>query len=319
MKRLLLILEGAIDPENSLWREGVPGLAPFLETGVARRLAPPTPQMVPETAWLGLAPHHVRMREGPLVVAALEVDPPERTLHFRLDPLDATGDLLKGNEELVRSVLPRLATKRLTTVIGPEGVHGLVREGWADLGTFPPGGPLPDGEGDTELRRFIDDSVNLLLASEENRRRVEDGLPAFGPLWPWAHGPRESVPNLALERGEIAAIDSPSIRFRGLARLAGLPGRGSPGAARIVHRSFVRYDDPEERAHRVRESLGKLDANALDRLTLLVPGPEGGLALTWDRERFAGVRTPFDERMYLEGNAPETSLTDLAREALTPE
>ena len=146
---------------------------------------------------------------------------------------------------------------------------------------------------------------------------MDEGRPGFGPLWPWAHGPRTAVPNLALLRGEIAAVDTPSIRLRGLARLAGLPGRGSEGAARLVHRSVARFADPEERLHALRFVTDRIDRDAIDRLTLLMPGPVAGLALTWDRERPEGVDGPFDERRIEDGTGPESSVADLADGILT--
>src|SRR5579862_1991404 len=125
--------------------------------------------------------------------------------------------------------MKRLDTRTLTTVTGEGLNHALVWEGLGDLMTRSPaeatGQPLksvlPEGDAEPILRRFIDDSVNVLAELEMNLRRADEGLPRFDLLWPWGHGTRVAVPNLALRRGEPARVESSSLRLAGLSRLAG--------------------------------------------------------------------------------------------------
>ena len=80
---------------------------------------------------------------------------------------------------------------------------------------------LPEGDNEPALRRFIDDSINLLSELEFNAERLDKGLLPVNLLWPWGQGIRTDVPNLALMRGAPATVLSDSLRLEGVARLAG--------------------------------------------------------------------------------------------------
>jgi len=211
----------------------------MVEQAQVFRLQPMPPQPTPESAFLGLAPGDVRLARGPLTVAALRRDPPSDSVQFHLSlmSVDEAGlaasvptPLPAEDVRLAMEAAQRLDTSRLTVLLGEQTDHALVWEkGSLDLGTTPPsevaGQPihqhLPEGDGETLLRRFIDDSVNLLDGLELNRRREGDGLPKLNLLWPWGFGFRTAVPNLALRRGEIVTVHSASLRLEGLCRLVG--------------------------------------------------------------------------------------------------
>jgi len=239
MRRTILILPGLLsDPEcESFLRQKLPALSILSEIGEMRKVAATPPSQTPEAMLLGLGPDTVHLRQGPLTVSAFGFDPPERSTHFHLslmsfcDGIGSTPSAIPMPEEVEKLLTEakRLNTKLLTALKGEVLDHGFVWEAVGDLGTHSASSIngnriedfLPEGDGETALRRFIDDSINLLSSLEMNERRIDEGLAPYNLLWPWGHGVRTPVPNLALRRGEPAAIESASMRLAGLTRLAG--------------------------------------------------------------------------------------------------
>lgn len=188
---------------------------------------------------LGFGPEALDASEGVLIVSALGADPPEKSVHFHVQ-LASLGE--SGVVELVRdapteadvrelmAAAERLETDRLAIVAGQNLSHGLVwLAGSLDLQTHPLAAAagseiaqhLPEGDGEKMLKRFIEDSVDLLSGLELNRRRFDQGLVPLNLLWPWGQGLRPYVENQAIRRGISATIFSASMRLMGLARLAG--------------------------------------------------------------------------------------------------
>lgn len=239
MRRTILVIPGLLSgPESeSDLRQKLPHLSAMAEMGVLQRVATPPANETPEAMLLGMSPATVDLRQGPLTVSAFGFDPPGRSTHFHLSLMSLSDNvltlprLLPKPEDLdvLMAAAVRLNTKLLTVLKGETLDNALVWEALGDLGTKSPAavggqnifGSLPEGDGENQLRRFIDDSVNLLSSLELNERRVDEGLPPFNVLWPWGHGIRTPVPNLALLRGEPAHVESASIRLAGLTRLAG--------------------------------------------------------------------------------------------------
>lgn len=194
---------------------------------------------MPESAFLGLKPGELECAEGPLILSALRVDPPERSVQFHLSlaSLSEEGKVSALNpppsSAHVRSVMQaasRLNTEKLTIVAGEGSVHGLVWEpGSLDMRTHSIDSvsgegitqKFPEGDGEKQFRRFIEDSVDLLSNLELNRRRTDEGFLPLNLLWPWGQGMRPPTPNLAIKRGTAATIVSRSMRLRGLTRLVG--------------------------------------------------------------------------------------------------
>ncbi|HWA84434.1 MAG TPA: hypothetical protein VG820_13415 [Fimbriimonadaceae bacterium] len=237
MRRIIVIVPELLG-EPSVLGQKLPGLERIAELGSLFRLQPLPTVETPEALYLGLKPGEGQLRQGPLTIAALGADPPERSTHFHLSLLSFDDGLARvpkqaeaTDEEmsLLMKEAEKLNTKLLTIVTGSGLDHGLV---WEDLGeqhTMAPsecdGRPvkacLPEGDGETQLRRLIDDSINLLSDLEINQRRIDEELPPLNLLWPWGQGTRCPVPNLALRRGEPALVVSASARLQGLSRLAG--------------------------------------------------------------------------------------------------
>ncbi|AIE88019.1 hypothetical protein [Fimbriimonas ginsengisoli] len=346
MRRIVLILPGLLvepDSESPL-RQKLPALQVMAETGSVFRLAAMPRIETPEALFLGMRPNEAQMRQGPLTVSALGADPPEKSTHFHLSLMsfvdgvvDAPDYLPTPTEvESISEQAKRLNTSKLTLVRGEALDHGLVWESRGDFGTTsatdvkgqPMKPNLPEGDGETLFRRYIDDSINLLTDLELNQRRIDEGLAPLNLLWPWGHGERRPVPNLLLRRGERAVVESGSMRLAGLSRLAGyrhedraLVGRGVNTKFRnlaqrtgqrdvsiIFLDAFEEFNraGKEEELHWMvreldREMLQPLFDSALEtatRITLLSPGLDGkpGLGLVSEPQSPLSNWVPFDER-----------------------
>lgn len=239
MRRTILIIPHALAPEGreSLISELESALLPLVTRSQLSRLVPLEDSAVPEAAWLGINPSTVFLADGPLTVSALGVDPPERSVQFHLSVLscDEVGvahlpqiSAPPEDMQLLLEQAEKLNTAAVTLVKGQGLDHGLVWEkGSLDLHTHTAGEVsghalstmLPEGEGERMLRRYIDDSVNLLSTLELNRRRADEGLPLLNLLWPWGQGIRVPMPNLAVQRGQPVWVESGSMRLAGLARM----------------------------------------------------------------------------------------------------
>lgn len=304
------------------------------------------------------------MRQGPLTVSALGADPPERSTHFHVSLLGLVdGDVAgppevvpQGDLDAIIQHAKKLNTRTLTFLSGENLDHALVWEGVGDLQTEPAdeviGQPMkphrPEGDAEKELRRFIDDSVNLLSELELNERRMDEGLPPLNLLWPWGHGVRRPVPNLILKRGERAQVESASMRLAGLARLVGYRhgdrravGKGT--GTRLEHLvdqamahdlTILLIEAPgqlrregliEELHWFVREMDGRLLKPLYDsalrgtgRFALIAPGEGSGLTLQFESAPAGNNRYPFDERALEERALTQTDAWTAIEEALKP-
>ncbi len=367
MRRTVVIIPDLLakTPEDSPLLQKLETLRTMTELGELQRVRPLPNLETPEAVYLGLNPNEGQMKQGPLTVAAFGQDPPDRSIHFHvsllgvLDGFAMEPPAVVAQEELAKVLehAKRLNTKTLTFLNGENTDHALVWEGLGDLHTTPakdvidkPIKPaLPEGDAERELRRFIDDSINLLSELEFNERRIDEGLPPLNLLWPWGHGRRQAVPNLLLKRGERAHVESNSMRLAGLTRLAGYRhgDRGSFGAgintrlallattARENELTIIVIDAPqslkengllEELHWFVRELderlLKPLFDNALkerSRIALLATAESEGLALNFETAMHNADPYPFDERSLEERSLKRTEAWDFIARSLKPE
>lgn len=332
MRRVVVHFPGLVAVDgDSVLRNPPPELKAIADRGRIDRLAP-TPQLeTPEALLLGMSPREGQMRQGPLTIAALGADPPPRSTHFHVSVGSLKDDVVSvpksaptaDDVAAVVAAANRLNTRDLTFVAGIGLDHGLVWERVGDLGTTALHQNLsftadrPEGDGEPLLRRWIDDSVNILADHPINLQRIDEGAEPLNILWPWGHGVRQAVPNLFLQRGEQTHVESGSLRLAGLSRLAGYRhggvqafGHGTGVAFGAIARtvtqndaSIVVFDVTEFRQEgRIeeldwflrefdREFLGAL-TGAPVRITLLTDG----LALRYDQEAHCEPNAPFDER-----------------------
>ena len=351
----------ASDPEQeSALRTLPPALAQVVERGTVKKLSPMEQSVTPEAAWLGIAPGEAQVPQGPLTVAALRHDPPDGSVHFHLTlcSADAAGRLEMVTEapsdEEVRIVFQaaeQLRTGALTPLAGEGTDHALVWEdGSIEMSSEAPtavvGEPLlahaPQGDGEKTLRRFIDDAVNLLSALELNHVRTEEGRPPLNCLWPWGQGFRPDLPNLALQRGDVAHVESGSMRMEGLSRLVGYTHGDRAAFGRGLKIDYARMRDGATGGrptlallHNVEEMQrhGRLDeiAWSLERLSeavvepllgdqgehpfmlrLAAPGGCASLGGSPDRASSTGLALEYDSRRPGQGRAPfdERALDD---------
>jgi 2,3-bisphosphoglycerate-independent phosphoglycerate mutase len=362
MRSIVIVIPDWLGEEDVL-RQTLPGLAKLSELGRISRLAPDPPVETPEALALGLSPDVVRLRQGPLTVSALGADPPDRSTHFHLSLLEfldgqVLGSSILPSPEDLRATLElakKLNTRALTLVEGEGRDHGLVWEGLGDLRTTPPSqavghairSALPEGDAEVILRRYIDDSINLLTELELNQIRAEEGLPLLNLLWPWGEGVRQRVPNLALKRGQPSTVFSASIRMQGLTRLAGYRHadrsklrsginwnleflaerlRTEPSSIVFIDTcQTLRLESKLEEAawftHRLDELLfGPISEWLGDEpfsLTLLAPSRSGvGLVLNFDSQSLRNSSMPFDLRATEEAKIPVTTSWESVQAAL---
>jgi 2,3-bisphosphoglycerate-independent phosphoglycerate mutase len=185
---------------------------------------------------------------------------------------------------------------------------------------------LPIGEGENMLRRFVDDSINLLGSLELNRVRREEGLAPLNCLWPWGQGFRPDLPNLPLRRGDVVHVESGSFRLQGLCRLVGYAhgprasfGTGlrtnfdqvrTTALSRRLSLTVIHSIAEMQRHHRTDETIYTLEelddkvlVPLLERaarepfeLCLAAPAEGSGLVLRYSSEREERGSYPFDER-----------------------
>ncbi len=233
MQRLIVLLPHLIsDPEQeSFLRQKLPDLERLSEASTIFELLPVEGGVTPEATLLGLSPGLVELADGPLTCSWLGVDPPDRSVQFHVSllHLDEEGILHRIEvDEEIAPVLSRLDRPRWTFVPGRGPDHALVwEEGSLELGAHAPFEGMdyrthrPEGDGETVLRSWIEDSVDLLGNHPLNREREDKGLLRVNIGWPWGPGFRNTVPNLPLRRGRLAKIITASRRLWGLSRLAG--------------------------------------------------------------------------------------------------
>lgn len=201
------------------------------------RLRPLPDDVTREWISLGVNPAGKSIADGPLMIASMRLEPPQRSVHFRLS-LASLDEFVTAKpppptpEEAttLAAAVSRLETRSLTPAWRQGLDHGLVwLNGSLELLTWPIceldgqpiAGRLPEGDGERILRRLIDDSIDLLSGLECNRIRQEEGILPLNLLWPWGFGFRPDIPNLALRRGVPIRLVSESWRLEGLARMTG--------------------------------------------------------------------------------------------------
>ena len=268
----LLVLPGLLSPDDE--PDLLPNFArlPRLKEARLRRLSF-ADGISPAPLWLGLEPSEGELAPGPLRVAALGADPPERSTHFGLDYLRGTPEALAlsgGVPDVAdfRALLAPLLRGPFRLLPGEAASDALVWEGLGAFRTLSPeeaaGQSLKEATPDGEpwLRRFVDDAANLFLDAEPNRVRRGEGRSELLTAWPWGAGTRLPVPSLPLRLGRPLSVSGGPESFRGLARLAGARARGEAEIVVLDDASRWRTSGgfEEVEARLLRELLPQVDA-----------------------------------------------------------
>ncbi len=307
-----------------------------------------------ELSCLGLNPEDHPVSEGVVRSHGLPFDVGTKSIFFGFDlislqedesivvppgPIPVESLWLAGN-------LTRLSSKRLQ-VEYDSGLLGAIhwREGSLEHRTVP--APdimgkkwrecLPEGDGESMLRQWIDDSANLLMEAEFNRIRFQEGIPVISMAWPWGGGRGVKLPNLPLNLKCPVSVHTDSPRLLKLARMTGCnvldlgnvwanPVRLSvhEGVTIVTLTSFVearqlnRAERMEELWNRIADSLigesMKLTKVKPREISIIGSNPnQQGLCVTWSSEVFAGDRVPYHERVLGDPTLPSWHLWEHIR------
>ena len=250
----IVVLRGllTLDEDHSV----ITNISAFRQIGIESKLFKfeLEPDELFESAILGHS--NLVLDQGPLTVAALGWNPPERSVHFHLSLLSLIRDSVGcdiplptfAESKVISEQMERLNTDNLTVLLGEGLDHALVREQRLEIRTTKPSvvcanglaASLPEGDNENEMRRFIDDSINLLAEQEFNVRRTDHGIAPINLCWPWGQGERQRIPNRALELGVPWRVRAHSLALRGLAKLSGFRPEKLPVCKEIDFRSLGR-------------------------------------------------------------------------------
>ena len=197
---------------------------------------------------LGYDPLEFYTGRGPVEAAAMGIPMDARDVAFRASLISTYGEKLLDyssghiTTEEARPLIEeckRLCTRQQKLFPGVSYRHILLwNDGPLDVLTHAPhenmGKPLadilPTGESESQLRRIIWDSIELLSEHPFNKRRRDEGKPEANTLWPWGQGRAPRLPSFFSRRGITGAVISAVDVIRGLGSLTGLEIVNVPGA-----------------------------------------------------------------------------------------
>ena len=270
MKYILLVPDGAADEpleelegKTPLEVARTPNLDRLAETAMVGAVQVTPRDMYPGSdaanmALLGYDPRKYYTGRGPIEATAMGIPMEARDVAFRCSLVTTDGahllDYSSGHiatedaKPLIEFANRKLGTPTLRLFPGVSYRH-ICRwaEGPVNLKTAPPHenqGRLlseiyPEGEGDSRVRAFIEDSINLLDDHPYNRQRKAEGKPAANMLWLWSPGRAPQLPAFfarrAMTGGVISAVDV----VRGLGKLTGLEIIAVPGATGYFDTNYV--------------------------------------------------------------------------------
>lgn len=199
-------------------------------------------------ALLGYDPRVYYTGRGPVEAAAMQIPMDPKDVAFRCSLVTTDGEKMldysaghipTAESRLLIEAAQKICTRAQRLFPGVSYRHILRwTDGPLDVETFAPhenmdrrlAEILPSGEGESQLRRFIWDSLDLLDDLPYNRRRREEGQPAANTLWPWGQGRAPQMPSFAKVRGKTGAVIAAVDVIKGLGRLTGLEVADVPGA-----------------------------------------------------------------------------------------
>lgn len=270
MKYILLVPDGAadepldeLDGKTPLEVARTPNLDRLAETGIVGAVQVTPPDMYPGSdaanmALLGYDPTRYYTGRGPIEASAMGIPMDEKDVAFRCSLVTTDGERLLdyssghiSTEEarpLIEFANQKLGTSSIRLFPGVSYRH-ICRwtGGPSDLKTAPPHenqGRLlteiyPEGEADTKVRAFIEDSINLLNDHPYNHQRREEGKPLANMLWLWSPGRVPQLPAFYTRRGVTGAVISAVDVVRGLGKLTGLEIVRVPGATGYFDTNYV--------------------------------------------------------------------------------
>lgn len=261
MKSLLLVPDGAadepldeLDGKTPLMVAKTPNLDRLSETGLVGAVEVTPPEMYPGSdaanmALLGYDPKKHYTGRGPVEAAAMGIPMEPKDVAFRCSLITTDGETLidysaghiatEDARELVMLANEKLGTRAMTLFPGVSYRHILRwSDGPVDVLTHPPHENMskkladiyPVGDGDSKIKKFIEDSLNLLDDHPYNRRMRAEGKPVANTLWLWSPGRAPILTPFFQKHGITGAVIAAVDVVRGLGVLAGLEIVNVPGA-----------------------------------------------------------------------------------------
>ncbi len=261
MKTILLVIDGAadfpcesLDGQTPLQAAHTPHLDALARTGIVGSVQVTPVDMYPGSdaanmALLGYDPAKFYTGRGPIEAAAMQIPMEEKDVAFRCSLVTTDGvtmlDYSSGHidtedsRKLIELANSKLGTSSIKLFPGVSYRHIMRWTGGpTDVRTYPPHETvgrklseiLPEGDGDVVLRKFIDDSINLLNDLPFNKRRREEGISPANTLWPWSPGRAPQLTAFSKKRGVTGGLISAVDVVRGLGVLTGLQIINVPGA-----------------------------------------------------------------------------------------
>lgn len=270
MKYVLIVPDGMadeplaeLDGATPLQAASTPAMDALAKNGLVGSVSVTPPDIYPGSdvanmALLGYDPRKYYSGRGPVEAAAMGIPLDERDAAFRCSLVATDGEVMldysaghistEDARPLVLLAAEKLGTSRLHLYPGVGYRHILVwKEGPVDLRTHAPHENmgkrlqeiLPEGEGESALRRFIWDSLELLDSHPFNRKRRDEGLPPANLLWPWGQGRAVRLPSFFAMHGITGAAVAGVDVVRGLARIVGLEVPAVPGATGYLDTDYA--------------------------------------------------------------------------------
>ncbi len=208
-------------------------------------------------ALLGYDPARFYTGRGPIEASAMGVPMNPDDVAFRCSLISTDGERLLdysgGNiptedaRILVELLEQKLSTPRIHFFPGVGYRHVMRWSGGpVEVACTPPhemvGEPLkdhyPQGDGESVLRRLIEDSYELLSEHPINRKRVEEGKLPANMIWLWGQGRAPRLEPFALRWGLTGAVIAAVDVVRGLGVLVGLEVPVVPGATGYIDTNY---------------------------------------------------------------------------------
>ncbi len=261
MKYFLLVPDGAadepmddLDGKTPLEVARTPNFDLLAQSGLVGSVAVTPPDMYPGSdaanmALLGYDPTRYYTGRGPIEAAAMSIPLDAKDVAFRCSIISTDGEKLldysAGHistleaEPIIALANQKLCASYQRLFTGVQYRHILRWTGGpTELKTAPPHESqdktlaeiYPQGDMAEQIRRFSEDSLNMLDDLEFNRQRRNEGKPPANMLWPWSPGRTPELPSFSVKRGMTGAVISAVDVVRGLGKLTGLEVINVPGA-----------------------------------------------------------------------------------------
>lgn len=261
MKYILLVPDGMADeplPELDNKTPMEVARKPYLDDlagrGIVGIVDVTPPGMYPGSdaanmALLGYDPRKYYTGRGPVEAAAMGISMDPKDVAFRASLISTDGEKLidysgghiatEDARPLIKLAAEKLGTRQMHLFSGVSYRHLLLwNDGPLDVLTHAPhenmgrplGEILPTGEGESKLRQFIWDSLELLDDHPYNRRCRDEGRPPANMLWPWGQGRAPQLPSFFQRQQMTGAVIAAVDVVKGLGRLTGLEVVNVPGA-----------------------------------------------------------------------------------------